>query len=231
MTKRHDTENFNDFLNTLDLIWKRDFFCIVLTGSVGSGKSLARNYFKQLGAKVLDADEVAKSCFKKKEVQEQILQVFPTTISLKKESIIIDTSKLANIVFEKGNDIDLKKLNAIVHPQVASVLNNKIKLLQAGDIFIYDVPLFFETRNKEDYRKNWDLFLCISAKKSIRKMRTIQNRNWSQEEWGKREAKQMNYREKEKLSDLVIANDHTEEEFFQKLQLLYKKIKKSSPIK
>ena len=85
---------------------------IGITGIIGSGKTLALNFFIQKKITVFSADEEVKKIIEKKIVKDKIYKKFPSAFSRKK----IDKNKLALIVFS-----DKKKLNClekIIHPLV-----------------------------------------------------------------------------------------------------------------
>ena len=97
---------------------------IILTGGIGSGKSTAGAILKEMGAEVIDSDQVARMlmepgtpCF------SYILKVFGNNI-LKVDGTL-DRSKLANIVF--NNTEVLMKLNRIVHPRVEKAIEERLQ--------------------------------------------------------------------------------------------------------
>ena len=97
---------------------------IILTGGIGSGKSTAGAILKEMGAEVIDSDQVARMlmepgtpCF------SDILKVFGNNI-LKVDGTL-DRSKVANIVF--NNTEALMKLNRIVHPRVEKAIEERLQ--------------------------------------------------------------------------------------------------------
>ena len=68
---------------------------IGLTGIIGSGKTLALNFFKSKKITVFSADEEVKKILEKKIVKDRIYKKFPSVFSKKK----INKNKLALIVF------------------------------------------------------------------------------------------------------------------------------------
>ncbi|MDD5568514.1 MAG: dephospho-CoA kinase, partial [Candidatus Omnitrophica bacterium] len=77
---------------------QRNKLVIGLTGNFGSGKSTVARIFSAYGSKIIDADEIAHSCFSRKN------KVYKKTISMFGAKIIapdknIDRQKLARIVF------------------------------------------------------------------------------------------------------------------------------------
>jgi len=115
-----------------------------LTGGVATGKSTVAKMFKQCGAVVIDADELARDIVKPgKPAWHAIVNTFGKTVLTPDRTI--NRQALGAIVF--GNRVKLRRLERIIHPRVA---HQQAKLTrQAGRndpkaVVIYDVPLLFE---------------------------------------------------------------------------------------
>ena len=115
-----------------------------LTGGIASGKSTVSQVFAQLGAKVLDADQVSR---------EVVLPGQPAWLKLQQafgpEFFFPDgelnRSKLRRLVF--ADPEERSKLNAIVHPEVMKEINRRFEHLtiSAQDaVVVVDVPLLLE---------------------------------------------------------------------------------------
>jgi dephospho-CoA kinase len=124
-----------------------------LTGGIGSGKSEVARTFAQLGATIIDADQLAR------EVVEPgtpgfaaIAERWPHVI----RNGAIDRAALAAIVFADAGERDA--LNAIVHPAVRARAA-EIET-EAGDgIAVHVVSLLFEG----DYWKQCDATIVVIA--------------------------------------------------------------------
>src|SRR6266404_7300175 len=86
-----------------------------LTGSIAVGKSWVLQVLRELGCRVLDADETAR------EVVEPGTKGLNQIVGAFSEHVLqpsgeLDRKKLAGIIF--GNEEKRKILNAIVHPLV-----------------------------------------------------------------------------------------------------------------
>jgi len=134
---------------------------IGLTGGFGTGKTIVAKMFKKLGARVLDADNVAHqlmnrngTCFK------TIVKEFGNEILSHGQ---INRKKLGDIVFKKSRT--LKKLTDIIHPKVRQNFILKIKQYKTGGrtkIIIMDVPLLFES----NFHTLCDYTIVVKADKS-----------------------------------------------------------------
>ena len=96
-----------------------------LTGNIGTGKSTAAKIFKELGAYIIDADQIARKI------------VEPGTTAIKEieaefgseilnEDSTLNRKKLSKIVFNDKNK--LNTLNKITHPKILDQIRNEIFL-------------------------------------------------------------------------------------------------------
>ena len=82
----------------------------------------------------------------------------------------------------------------------------RVQALPAGSVFVYDVPLLFETMPDTGDRGPYDLTIVVSAPADLRYERVRERNGWSREEFTGRESAQMPLREKENRADLIIEN-------------------------
>jgi len=115
---------------------------IGLTGGVGSGKSTVSGFLRELGARVIDADEAARA------VVEPGTAGFAAVAAEFGPEVVrdgrLDRQRLADIVFHDKQA--LERLNAIVHPLVREWI--AARLAEAASegvgVAVQDVPLLFE---------------------------------------------------------------------------------------
>ena len=92
---------------------------IGLTGGIGSGKSTVAKIFQSLGVPTFNADEVAKSCYRRHpELRNWVVATFGQACGVIENGSLIDINRaaLASAVFD--NPTGLNALNAQVHPLV-----------------------------------------------------------------------------------------------------------------
>ena len=124
-----------------------------LTGGIASGKTTVARMLADAGARIVDADHVARQVVQKGQpAWQDIVQHFGPTI-LKPDGQI-DREVLGTIVF---NDADAKHaLNGIVHPHVYKAMQQDIRQLAIDhphDLVVLDVPLLIES--------GWHAFLPV----------------------------------------------------------------------
>ena len=131
---------------------------IALTGGPGSGKSTVARMFRDLGAQVIDADEVAREAVSPGRLAwEELRREFGPEYF--QEDGSLDRAKISRLVFR---DAEARaKLNAIVHPQVAQEITRRLKNLEAQGVklVMVEVPLLFEA----GLAKNYDLVIVVDT--------------------------------------------------------------------
>lgn len=171
---------------------------IGVTGGIGSGKTTVCGLFKDLGAFVIDADEISRDITKKgKRATFEIAEYFGEDILL--ESGELDRKKLSKIVFSDKEK--LEKLNEITHKYIFEEMDNLIKSADSN-LVILDVPLLFSS----DFPFETDLNVGIICDKEVRIKRVEERDNLSREQILKRMENQISDEEIKKKADVIIEN-------------------------
>jgi len=171
---------------------------IGITGIIGSGKTLALNFFREKKITVFSADEEVKKILKKKIVKDKIYKKFPSAFLRKK----IDKNKLALIVFS-----DKKKLNfleKIIHPLVKQKKRNFLNKNKKKKIIVMEIPIIFEKKSK----KNYDCIILMNTNKKIQHQRVMKRKNMTPQLLKKIMANQI-ANKKKKYADYIINNNGT----------------------
>ena len=182
---------------------------IGLTGGIASGKSTVSKYLAEKGFKVYDADKIAKDISKKKSVQEEIILTFGDKIL--DENRNVDRKKLKEIVFK--NKEKLKQLNAIIHPKVIDFYK-ELKEKNTDEIIIFDVPLLFES----GIEKFCDKILVVISDYEIQLNRIVERDKIDRELASKIIKSQLSNKERIKKADVVIENNSSLEDLFEKVE-------------
>src|SRR5699024_8870967 len=105
---------------------------IGLTGGIASGKSTAARMLSELGAAVVDADEIARALTGPGgAAADAVMKRFGT----------LDRRALAARIF--ADEQERRALNAMVHPLVRRAMQEAVAALDAPAA-VLDVPLLFE---------------------------------------------------------------------------------------
>ncbi len=174
---------------------------IGLTGGIATGKSIVTSLLRELGAKVVDADQLAREIVQPgQKAWQDILRVFGSDILHGDQSI--NREKLRKIVF---NDVEARKrLNSITHPQIRKLAQEKIAQLDAAgtEVTVYVAPLFFENKVHLWLRP----VILVSCDLATQKKRLRERDGLSDEQIENHLRAQMSLEEKKKLADIVIDN-------------------------
>ena len=184
-------------------------FVVGLTGGIGSGKSLAAQFFSQLGALVIDADQLARSVIERgSEGFDEVLLRFGDTILRNGD---IDRVALGQIVFE--NPQAKKDLEAIIHPRIRDEFEEAVASLNPGQILVYEIPLLVETNAADRF----DYVVTVESQPELRKER-LRARGMFHSDIEKRMASQATEAERRAVADCVITNDASEDELLRQVE-------------
>lgn len=184
---------------------------VALTGGIGSGKSLVGEILEELGALVIDSDQLAREVIERGSPgYEQVVTAFGDSILSEGQ---IDRSKLAAVVF-KESDLR-KKLESIIHPLVREAAEKLAKKLPSGAILINQIPLLVES----DGAKRFDYVVTVSADEEIRRER-LRLRGLKDYEITQRMAAQVSDSQREKIANYTIRNDGSIDELTRAVEAL-----------
>ena len=176
---------------------------VALTGGIGSGKSTAGQIFADLGAIVIDSDQLAREVIKPgSRGFDLIVKEFGASIIENNE---INRAALGAIVF--ADPILRAKLEAITHPLIRQSFEELVKRSPANAIIINQIPLLVESNH--DYR--FDKVIAISVSDQVRNERLLA-RGLSQNDIDRRISAQAKDAEREEISDFIIENSGDIEE-------------------
>ncbi|MDR0987118.1 MAG: dephospho-CoA kinase [Ruminococcus sp.] len=193
---------------------------IGLTGQSGAGKTTAGAVFKSCGFAVIDADECSREAvLPRTDCLKEISEYFGRKII--NPDGTLNRPALASIVFSEKSE--LKKLNAIIHPYITSIICKKINEYKTlgKDFIILDAPTLFES-NTDDL---CDLIISVTAKEELRKKRIFERDSLSEEDISMRFRSQYSESFFRKHSDFIIINNKSEDEFIEKTKEVAEKIK------
>jgi len=187
-------------------------FVVGLTGGIGSGKSLAAQFFSQLGALVIDADQLARSAVERgSEGFDEVLLRFGDTV-LKNGDI--DRVALGQIVFE--NPQAKKDLEEIIHPRIRAEFEEAVASLNPGQIMVYEIPLLVETNAADRF----DFVITVESDPEVRKQR-LRARGMFHSDIEKRMASQATEEERRAVADCVLTNDGTEDDLLRQVENIW----------
>jgi len=190
-----------------------------LTGGIGAGKSLVAQYFAELGARVVDADELARVAI------ERGSNGFDEVVERFGEEILrdgdIDRKALAAIVFTEPSA--RKDLEEIVHPRVRQLFSRVLADLAADEVLIYEIPLLVETSSEG----NFDYIITVEAPLELRRERLLK-RKMALSEIDRRIANQADEAARTAVADMVIRNDGDEDQLLRSVENIWEDLERRS---
>ena len=185
---------------------------VALTGGIGSGKSLAGEYFELIGATVIDSDQLAR------EVVERGTEGFDEIVVAFGDEILrdgnLDRAKLAQLIFE--DPLAKSTLEAIVHPRIQEAFDEILERSLPGDVVIYQIPLLVETGAQDRF----DFIITVSAPLELRRKRLLE-RGMKSYEIEKRISAQATDAEREEVADFVFMNDGDADDLLRLVENIY----------
>ncbi|MFV9485116.1 dephospho-CoA kinase [Christiangramia sp. ASW11-125] len=168
-----------------------------LTGGIGSGKTTVAGFFKDLGIPVYIADDAGKRLLaENSDIREKVSKLLGVAAYNEQ---VPDRKYIANKVF-KDKDL-LEKLNAIIHPAVASDFQDWVSK-QTSEYIIYEAAILFEAGG---YKK-CDLSILVTAPQELKIGRLQKRDDSTVEEIEARMGHQWPDEKKAKLADFLIEN-------------------------
>ena len=185
---------------------------IALTGGIGCGKSLAAQYFAELGALVIDADQLARAAI------ERGSDGFDEVVALFGDSILkdgnIDRRALGELIFKDPKA--RAALEGIIHPFVRREFEEAVASLKGDDVLVYEIPLLFESKSQDRF----DLVITVESELENRITR-LRDRGMHISEIEGRIAAQATREQRIEIADFLIENDGSEDELLRQVENIW----------
>jgi dephospho-CoA kinase len=185
---------------------------IALTGGIGCGKSLAAQYFAELGALVIDADQLARAAI------ERGSDGFDEVVALFGDSILkdgnIDRRALGELIFKDPKA--RASLEGIIHPFVRREFEEAVASLKGDDVLVYEIPLLFESKSHDRF----DLVITVESELENRIAR-LRDRGMHISEIESRIAAQATREQRTEIADFLIENDGSEDELLRQVENIW----------
>lgn len=191
-----------------------------LTGGIATGKSTVAAIFEEAGARLIDADRIAREAVRKgSAAHRDIVAHFGMDVLLGDGEI--DRKRLAAIIF--NNPAAQRALEHIVHPQVKREVDRRVALIrrQAPDaLIILDIPLLFEA----GMQRGLDAVIVVYAPEHLQLARLMARDGLTEPEALARIRAQMPIESKRALATRVIDNSGSREQTRQQALEIYRQL-------
>lgn len=173
-----------------------------LTGGIGAGKSTVSKMLTELGAVVIDADQIARQVVARGTPGLQAV-VAEFGEGILTEEGEMDRPAVAAIVF---NDPDaLKRLEGITHPLIFAEVLRQEEAAPAGAVIVHDQPLLTELGQADQF----DAVLVVDVPVEVQIERIVRDRGWTPEEAQARINAQASREDRLAVATYVIDNTGT----------------------
>jgi len=188
-----------------------------LTGGIASGKSTVDRMLVELGAHLVDTDQLARQAVEPgSPALAEIAQAFGPEMIAPDGSL--DRERMRALAF--GDPQARAKLNAIVHPRINQLVAAELTRLAVQDpqgVVIVDVPLLFET----GWDKRFDCSVLVYVPRQVQLERLM-----SRDRCGLPAAQaaldaQMPLENKKKKADFLVDNSGGLDETLKQVQRLW----------
>lgn len=190
---------------------------IGLTGGIAAGKSLAASALQDLGAVLIDADELARAVVEPGgDGLHEIVAAFGSGVLRPDGSL--DRAALGAQIFA---DPDRRAtLNAIIHPLVrqrAAEAEAVAHAASADAVVVHDIPLLVETGQEDSFH----LVIVVDAPQQIRVQRMVELRGMTAQEAEARINAQTDSTARNAAADVVLENGGGPEDLVRSVRELW----------
>jgi dephospho-CoA kinase len=197
-----------------------------LTGGIASGKSTIGRQLRELGATVIDADEVARDVVKPGQpAYRQIVAAFGPSVLMEQaerdgEEPALDRKQLAARVF--GDDSARRLLNQITHPAIAAESARRMQLaMQSGaTVIVYEAALIVEN----NIYQGLDGLIVVDIPEELQVSRAVSRGGLSETEARARIKSQATRAARREAATWIIDNQQSPEDSRRQLLELWREL-------
>ena len=193
-------------------------FLIGLTGGIGSGKTTVASRLKTLGARIVDADKIAREIVEPGEpALAELAEAFDGVLNA---DGTLNRAELARQAFATPEATE--KLNSITHPRIRERTLERFAQArtEAVPVLVYDMPLLIENG---EYKK-MDHVLVVDAADEIRIDRLVNSRGLDEDDARHRIAAQISREERLAAADSVVDNSGTRDQLLQQVDTFWEQV-------
>jgi dephospho-CoA kinase len=218
----HRLRNNITLTTELSLVRLGGMKVIGLSGGIGSGKSTVSRFLKELGAVVIDTDQVGHELFKPDtDAWREVVAAFGRQILTRQGEV--DRNKLGEIVFASPGA--RARLNRIMHPRIRNWVKAEIEECrrQGIKLLVLEVPLLLEVSGPSLADEVDEVWITVAPEAAVLK-RLKARSGMSEERTLARIRSQLPSEERIKHADVVINTDCSLNELKAKVGKLWPKL-------
>jgi dephospho-CoA kinase len=193
---------------------------VAVTGGAGSGKTSVCNRLKELGVKVISADEMAREAVAPgSEALTKIIRFFGEKV------VLSDGTLNRKILRRMITDDDARlTLERVLHHEITKLIQKNVACAEKEGcrIVVIEVPLLFEL----DMKERFDRVVVVIADKELRVNRLMERDQTSRDAAKDLINVQMPDEEKIGRADHVVWNEGSMEKLVESVDVLFKNLTK-----
>jgi dephospho-CoA kinase len=192
-----------------------------LTGGIASGKSTVSAMFRELGAEVIDADQVARDVVEPGTPGlEEVARRFPGVLDATGR---LDRAELGRRVFADASE--RRALEAILHPRIREEVARRTEALaRAGvTVVLYDAALLIEN----GLHHGMDGVVLVSAPEEVQRARLVARDGLDEAAITARLAAQLPLADKRAAATWVVDNGGSLDETRSQVRRIWEEIRRS----
>ena len=192
-----------------------------LTGGIAAGKSAVSRVLRDLGAVVIDADQLAR------EVVAKGTPGLDAVVAEFGEGLLgadgeLDRPAMARLVF--ADEDARRRLEAIVHPLVFERIVQLEAEAPEGAVVVHDIPLLAESGRA----RTFDAVVVVDAPIEVQVDRMVRDRGWTEAEARARIEAQASREERRAIATHVIENTGTLEDLRDRVTEVFEALRTGS---
>ena len=178
---------------------------VALTGGVASGKSTVASVLRELGAVVIDSDQLAR------EVVEPGTTGLAAVVDAFGEQVLTDDGRLDRpalgaVVF--ADEAERRRLEGILHPLIRARSAEIASAAPPGTLVVHDIPLLVESGQGDRF----DAVLVVDVPVETQVERMVRERDWSREDAEARVRAQATREQRRAVATYVLDNTGTRDD-------------------
>jgi dephospho-CoA kinase len=192
---------------------------IGLTGGIASGKSTVSAMLRELGAVVIDADQLAREVVAKGTpgLAAVVGEFGPGLLTPDGD---LDRAAMGDLVF--SDQSARKRLEAIVHPLVFERIVDLETHAPEGSVIVHDIPLLAESgRAAAPDRGGFDAVIVVDAPQDVQVARMVRDRGWTEAEALSRIAAQATAEDRRAIATYLVDNTGSLEDLRAEVEKIY----------
>ena len=188
-----------------------------LTGGIASGKSTVSSMLRELGAVVIDADQLAR------EVVARGTPGLAAVVEAFGEELLtaegdLDRPRMGALVF--NDEEQRKRLESIIHPLVFERYAELEASAPTDGIVVHDIPLLVESGRASEF----DAVIVVDAPTELQVERMVRDRGWTEADSRSRIAAQATREQRNAVATYLIDNTGTREDLRERVTEVFEEM-------